>query len=178
MKNFRFILFPIGIVVFLAFTSCSGEGYNTDSEKHVYNSFYTGKYLDRIEFPIGGIGAGMFCIEGTGAISHMSVRNRPEVFNEPCMFAAISVKGLEKGTKILEGMVPDWKKFGTPNSGNGSPGTTYGFPRFEKTTFLARFPFANIDLEDKDIPMEVKLTAWSPFIPTDQDNSSLPSGSV
>jgi uncharacterized protein (DUF608 family) len=178
MKNFRFILFPIGIAVLLAFISCSGGGYNTDTDRHVYNSSYTGKHLDRIAFPIGGIGAGMFCIEGTGAISHMSVRNRPEVFNEPCMFAAISVKGLEKGTKVLEGMVPDWKKYGTPNSGNGSPGTTYGFPRFENTTFLARFPFAIIDLADKDIPMEVKLTAWSPFIPTDQDNSSLPVGAL
>ena len=53
----------------------------------------TGEYLNRIAFPLGGIGAGIFCIEGTGAISHMSVRNRPEIFNEPCTFAAIHVRG-------------------------------------------------------------------------------------
>ncbi|MEP6596685.1 MAG: hypothetical protein ABJA71_12100, partial [Ginsengibacter sp.] len=41
---------------------------------HKYNSTYTGEYLNRIAFPIGGLGAGMFCMEGTGAISHMSVR--------------------------------------------------------------------------------------------------------
>ena len=87
-------------------------------------TYYSGKYLDRIAFPIGGIGAGMFCLEGTGAISHMSVRNHPEVFNEPCMFAAISVKGLKNGTKVLEGQVPDWKKFGQPDSANGSGGTS------------------------------------------------------
>ena len=73
---------------------------------------------------MGGIGAGMFCIEGTGAVSHMSVRNRPDMFNEPCMFAAISVRGLENGTKILEGQVPEWKRFGIPSAGNVSPGTT------------------------------------------------------
>ena len=54
--------------------------------KHKYNDTYTGEYLNRIAFPIGGIGAGMFCVEGTGAISHMSVRNKPEMFNEPGLF--------------------------------------------------------------------------------------------
>ena len=42
---------------------------------------------------MGGLGAGMICLEGTGALSHVSIRNRPEVFNEPVVFAAISVKG-------------------------------------------------------------------------------------
>ena len=87
----------------LLFFSCSQQKVMNKKDSHEYNGYYSGKYLDRIAFPVGGIGAGMFCIEGTGSISHMSVRNRPEVFNEPCMFAAISVKGLENGTKVLEG---------------------------------------------------------------------------
>jgi len=144
------------------------------TDKHEYNSSYAGKYLDRIAFPLGGIGAGMFCLEGTGAVSHMSVHNHPEVYNEPCMFAAISVKGLKDGTKVLEGKVPDWKKFGQPDSANGSGGTSYGLPRFQNVKFTARFPFAEIEMTDDDIPVEVRLTGWSPFIPTDADNSSLP----
>ena len=166
------------IIFSLLFFSCSQGKHQDNVIGHVYNSFYSGKYLDRIAFPVGGMGAGMFCIEGTGVISHMSVRNRPEVFNEPCMFAAISVKGLENGTKVLEGQVPDWKKFGQPNSANGSPGASYGFPRFQNTKFNARFPFALIEMQDDDIPLEVHLTGWSPFIPTDADNSSLPVGAI
>jgi hypothetical protein len=54
----------------------------------------------------------MFCIEGSGAISHMSVRNHPHVFNEPCMYAAIHIKGLDNGTKVLDGQSPEWKRFG------------------------------------------------------------------
>ena len=88
------------------------------THKHEYNGSYSGEYLSRIAFPLGGIGAGMFCLEGTGAISHMSVRNKPDVFNEPGMFAAISIKGLTNGAKILEGPVPDWKKFGLRDAGN------------------------------------------------------------
>ena len=33
---------------------------------HRYNSAYTGDNLNRIAFPMGGMGAGMFCLEGTG----------------------------------------------------------------------------------------------------------------
>ncbi|MGD0753794.1 MAG: GH116 family glycosyl hydrolase [Bacteroidales bacterium] len=161
-------------------TSCSTKNTGTESktktDSHEYNAYYSGKNLDRIAFPIGGIGAGMFCLEGTGGISHLSIRNRPEVFNEPCMFAAISVKGLKNGTKVLEGQVPDWKKFGQPDSANGSGGTSYGFPRFRNAKFRARFPFAMVELQDDEIPLDIMVTGWSPFIPTDADKSSLPVG--
>src|SRR5690242_1143109 len=68
--------------------------------KHQYNGAYTGEHLNRVAFPIGGIGAGMFCLEGTGSISHMSVRNRPEIFNEPGWFAAISIKGSKNIARV------------------------------------------------------------------------------
>ena len=175
--NRQYIL-SIVIIFSLFFFSCSQVKHQDNVKGHEYNGFYSGRNLDRIAFPVGGIGAGMFCIEGTGGISHMSVRNRPEVFNEPCMFAAISVKGLENGTKVLEGQVPDWKKFGQPNSANGSGGASYGFPRFQNTKFTARFPFALIEMQDDDLPLEINLTGWSPFIPTDADNSGLPVGAI
>ena len=72
---------------------------------HNYNGSYTGHELDHIAFPVGGIGTGMFCFEGTGAISNMSLRHYPQLFHEPCTFAAICVKGLENGTKVLEANV-------------------------------------------------------------------------
>ena len=80
-----------------------------------YNEPYSGKFLDRVAFPIGGMGAGMFCLEGTGAVSHMSVRHHMDFFNEPGMFAAIHLKGVKNGSKVLEIKCPDWKKFGAPN---------------------------------------------------------------
>ena len=79
-----------------------------------YNGPYSGKFLDRVAFPIGGMGAGMFCLEGTGAVSHMSVRHHMDFFNEPGMFAAIHLKGVKNGSKVLEIKCPDWKKCGRP----------------------------------------------------------------
>lgn len=142
--------------------------------QHAYNGVYTGEYLNRIAFPMGGLGAGMCCMEGTGVVSHVSVRNKPDIFNEPGMFAAVVVKGVKNGAKLLEGPVPDWKKFGLKDAGNGLGGATTGLPHFRNASFQARFPFAYLDISDSDLPLKVKITGWSPFVPTDDDNSSLP----
>ena len=173
MKN----LLVLGTIVLISLSSCRNERQN-EPQISEYNKEYKGEFLNRIAFPIGGMGAGMFCLEGTGAISNMSVRHQPNIFNEPCMFAAIHVKGYDKGSKVLEGPVPDRKKFGGPESALGGPLTSWGLPRFEDASFSSRFPFASIRLSDKDIPLNVELKGWSPFIPTDQDNSSLPVGAL
>ena len=144
--------------------------------EHDYNSSYTGENLNFVAFPIGGIGAGMICLDGNGAISHVSVRNRPDMLNEPVIFSAICVKGETNTAKLLQGPVPDWKVFGRPGAANGGGGAGYGLPRFENVSFQARFPFAEITMQDSEIPLQVKLTGWSPFIPGDADNSSLPVG--
>lgn len=169
------------IVVFLALLigSCTTAGVKQKAASgRAYNSPYAGDHLNRVAFPIGGIGAGMFCLEGTGTVSHMSVRNTMNFFNEPCMFAALTVKGEENTAKILEGPVPDWKTFGGPRTGNGLGGTSYGFPRFRDVSFQARFPFGIVTLNDEDMPLDVEITGWSPFIPGNAEDASLPVGAL
>ena len=147
-------------------------------DERVYNGPYSGPYLNRVAFPIGGMGAGMFCLEGTGAISHVSVRNVFQFFNEPCTFAAITIKDNMNVARVLEGPVPGWKIFGSARTGNGAAGSSYGLPRFKEASFLPKFPFGTVSLEDPKIPLDVTLTGWSPFIPGDADNSSLPVGGL
>ena len=177
MKNFKLICCYLTIATISLF-SCTYNPEKTVAEGHQFNGDYSGKYLDRVSFPIGGIGAGMFCMDGTGSLSHLSINNKPEIFNEPFSFAAISVKGMDNGAKVIEAQVPEWKMFGQPGSGNGAAGKNYGLPRFTEGRFLPRFPFATLELEDEDIPLSVKVLGWSPFIPTDADNSSLPAGAM
>lgn len=145
---------------------------------HTFNGDYSGEYLRYVAMPIGGMGSGMFCIEGTGTISHMSVRNKPDVFNEPLTFAAVGIKGDQTKARILEGAVPDWKGFGLHNNRIMNGGTTYGLPHFETAVFNARFPFATISLEEANHPLKVSIMGWSPFVPGDADNSSLPVGAI
>ena len=144
------------------------------STKRPYNGPYAGAHLSRVAFPLGGIGAGMVCLEGTGCLSHVSLRHKPDVFNEPCVFAALHVKGSPGLARVVEGPVPSWKLFGVRDAGNGRGGASYGLPRFRSASFLARFPFGTISLADPRVPMRVELTGWSPFEPGDADGSSLP----
>ncbi len=60
------------------------------------------------------------------------------------MFAAISVKGLTNGSKLLEGPVPTWKYFGSPKTANGGERTPYGLPRFQSVDFQRRLPIREI----------------------------------
>jgi len=139
----------------------------------IYNAPYSGDRLSRVAFPMGGFGAGMICLEGTGALSHVSLRHRPEVFNEPMIFGALQVKGAP-AARVLEGPVPLWKAFGPAGAGNGASGKTYGLPRFAEAEFAARFPFGIVSLRDETMPVAVEIAGWSPFIPGDANNASLP----
>ena len=135
--------------------------------------------LNRIAFPLGGIGAGMSSLEGTGALSQVSLRHKPDVYHEPQVFAALHIKGA-KTARVLEGPVPMWKAFGGAGPagfcepGNGLAGRTYGLPRFAQSTFQARFPFATVALADPAMPVSIELTGWSPFTPGRTDDSCLP----
>ncbi len=153
-------------------TSTEAASASTTSRK--FNAEYREEHLNRVAFPMGGLGAGMICLEGSGALSHVSLRNKPEVYNEPCQFAAIAVKGQPLAARVLEGPVPHWKIFGAPGTGNGASGANYGLPRFAAATFDARFPFAKVALADKKVPLDVEITGWSPFEPGQSDDSSLP----
>ncbi|RED65524.1 GH116 family glycosyl hydrolase [Cohnella lupini] len=151
-----------------------------ESETRTYGDVYSGVRNSHVAFPLGGIGAGMFCLEGTGAMSHFSLRNAPDVTHEPMMFSALCVKS-EQGNvaKVLEGPVPSWKIFSHRSDrfvgpGNGLFGKHYGLPRFKEASFRSKFPFGTVELRDPDIPVDVTITGWSPFIPLNADESSLP----
>lgn len=138
---------------------------------------YSGEKTAQIGFPMGGIGAGMICLSGTGMLTSVSIDNRPLVYHEPNIFAAVSVGGK---AKVIEGPVPWFKIYGpTPASGfggagNGLSGKNYGFPRFRTAEFESHFPFGKVTMTDDIIPLKVSLTGWSPFIPLNTDDSSLP----
>src|SRR5882757_11547 len=147
----------------------------SDSEARAFNGIYHGDYLNQVAFPMGGIGAGMICLEGTGALTKFSLRNRPDLASEPKVFSAVSIKGPRRIASVLQGPVPAWKlRPSLPTPDRTYPGGCWGLPRFRQATFETRFPFWTVRVKDAEIPLEVELTGWSPFSPGDADNSSLP----
>ena len=135
---------------------------------------FTGPRLDRVAFPLGGIGAGMICMEGTGALSHVSIHHAPDVPRDATAFGALWIKGDPGTARVLEGPVPRWKLYGQRLSAVGGPGSLLGLPRCADAAFHARFPFGVVNLEDPAMPVQVRVTGWSPFVPLDADSSSLP----
>ncbi|MDZ4371456.1 MAG: GH116 family glycosyl hydrolase [Phenylobacterium sp.] len=144
---------------------------------------YAGPTADRVAFPLGGLGAGMVCLSGTGALTSVSVRNAPALLNEPFVFAAVrwaTPSGTE--ARVIEGPVPTWKiTYPWPDStgtGRGQQGKTFGLPRFATSRFAPRFPFADLSVETPQSALACRVVAWSPFSPGDADASSLPVASL
>ncbi len=132
---------------------------------------YKNEQLNRIAFPLGGMGAGMLPITGCGAFTQVSLRHTPNLEGDACQFSAICVKGEENKTLVLEGPVPPGLSYDSVLRWGGD---YHGLPRFECCEFKSEFPFATLELSDDDFPLNVSLSAWSPFIPGNADDSSLP----
>lgn len=135
---------------------------------------YEGQRLNRVAFPLGGMGAGMICLEGTGALTKFSLRHAPDLASEPLVFAALSIKGA-KIAKVLEGPVPDWKKYAVVSDEfHARIQALWGLPRFRKAAFHSSFPFGTVKLADEGVPLDISITGWSPFEPGQEDDASLP----
>lgn len=53
-----------------------------------------------------------------------------------------------------------------------------GLPRFEHATCQGKYPFFEVDFQDKSLPYEVSMESFTPFIPLNADDSGLPSAIV
>ena len=73
---------------------------------------YRGEDNQLVAFPMGGIGAGTICLEGTGALSHVSLYHRPDLLHEPNAFAALTIRRPQGNRAVvLQGPVPERKMF-------------------------------------------------------------------
>ena len=145
---------------------------------------FSGDRATQVAMPVGGLGAGCVCINGSGGLQDFAIRTRPETSAQPAgftsnspeaAFAILRIKGSAPVTKLVEGPFPPFKIFDQGLQGQGlRRGGSEGFPRFEKCTFRGEFPFGEVRFADPAIPLDVSLIAWNPFIPLDDKNSCIP----
>jgi uncharacterized protein (DUF608 family) len=145
---------------------------------------YTGERSRYVRFPLGGIGSGGFSISGSGRLVDWSIRNRPALqsWNGYSHFA---VKA-ERGGKLLDARVLNGPYDENPSGGPGLRPMFDGFghgamrqslagvPHFDTVDFYGRFPTADLVFKDKRFPGAVRMAAFSPFIPHDDRDSSMP----
>lgn len=143
---------------------------------------FKNKTAREVLFPLGGIGSGCVSIAGNGVLRDFEIFNRPNKgsYNDMTHFAVRADNGRGAKCKVvcgdaLKDFMGRYAKKNFDGYGFGvSRFEMNGFPHFEKCTAEARFPFCTFTFSDGDFPCKVKLTAWSPFIPLDDKNSSLP----
>ncbi len=146
-------------------------------------STYEKDFTNMISFPLGGIGTGSIGLSGNGHLIDWEIFNSPSKgsMNGKTHFAVRAEKdGKIVDARILQGDFP------APYTGNydttmfrgygwgPSSDTLCGMPDFEKHIFKGEYPEAQIDFEDKTFPGQASLRAWSPFIPGNSHDSSIP----
>ncbi|MGD0911333.1 MAG: GH116 family glycosyl-hydrolase [Terracidiphilus sp.] len=138
-----------------------------------YPRQFHGRHLKMISFPLGGVAAGSLGLGGRGQLVDWEMFNRPNKgFRPPYAFPAIwaQVEGGMPVARVLESRIqPPY----AGQDGLGS-GNVPGLGRLESATFTGEYPLAHIEFEDRSLPVNVTLDAFSPFIPHEPDDSGLP----
>ena len=115
--------------------------------RQMAKKLYKADFKDKL--PLGGIGTGHIDLAKDGRIS-------------ADFLSLFAVKAEKDGglfdARMLEGM-----------GGTGSP-----LPCFEKASAKSFFPFSEICFSDSSFPADVKMTAFSPFIPLSDTDSGIP----
>jgi uncharacterized protein (DUF608 family) len=140
------------------------------------STWYAGDDLLTIGMPIGGICAGQVYVTGDGRLVYWDIFNQ----NENTGYGAVNYHP----GRSPEQTVADGKIVSTPPFDQGfalrvvSGGRTVdrtldrrGFPGVQ---FCGEFPIARVRYADAPVPVEVQLEAFSPFIPLNAADSSIP----
>jgi uncharacterized protein (DUF608 family) len=124
-------------------------------------------------FLLGGIGTGNVSIGSRGDLRDWEIFNRPEKGSRlpyTGFYLWAKTAGSDPLCRVLEARMP-----GPHDLASGYPSNSLaGLPRFERSLMTAKYPFVQIDFEDRHIPLKVSLEAFTPFVPLDSDASSFP----
>jgi uncharacterized protein (DUF608 family) len=131
---------------------------------------------------MGGIGCGSISLSGRGELVDWEIMNRPnktlseaEREGDSRTFFAIRVKSAtHESVTMLAGPLHPAEIY----ADEGNPVPQAGLPRFRKASFDGAFPFGQVHLSDRDLPVKVTIKGFSPFIPGDSAASSLPVASL
>jgi uncharacterized protein (DUF608 family) len=144
---------------------------------------YQGAKTSQISFPLGGIGAGCIGLAGNGRLVDWEIFNRP---NKGSVngFSHFAIRAEAEG-EVLDARVLNGD-LAAPFQGemHGARFTSFGWgprreyltglPHFRSVDFRGEFPLAELAFNDERFPGQVKLLAFNPFIPLNDDDSSIP----
>lgn len=122
---------------------------------------------------LGGIGTGNISLDSSARLCDFEIRNHPDKkLKIPYTFFSLwnQFEGDAPRALVLEAAPT-----GISDKALGHPsGELIGLPRFDRCTVTTKYPFYYFNLLKEDLGLEVKLEAYTPFIPLDSENSGIP----
>jgi uncharacterized protein (DUF608 family) len=120
-----------------------------------------GNELRFVGMPVGGIGTGQLYLGGDGRLWHWDIFNRLE---------GQSTNESHYAKPLLPSS-PLEQKFSLTIGGNTRTLDSTGFA---DVSFRGEYPIGTVKYKDSNVPLEIKLEAFSPFIPLNAEDSGLP----
>lgn len=137
---------------------------------------YTGESLRNIFYPLGGIGTGNILIGGRGNILEFEIFNRAQRDELPPYMTFFSL-WCNEGDQDSVAMILERRHFDNFTNGFGVPRQQLsGLPRFDEVRWNGAPPFILLEFVDRRVPLDIRLECFSPMIPLDVPNSSIPVG--
>ncbi|MEP3837794.1 MAG: GH116 family glycosyl-hydrolase [Algibacter sp.] len=177
MQN-KFILFKLFFIMGFVVQAQIKKGNNTTDWPVL--TTYNQNHIAKIAMPIGGIGTGTVSLGGRGDLRDWEIMNTAAKGYTPTSeklryvgpFFALFTQTAngKKDTRVLEGPL-DYALY---EGAFGSTTVNHGFPRFESSSFKAAYPFGQVLLSDKKVPLDVRIKAFNPLIPGNADASGIP----
>ena len=145
---------------------------------------YRGVFRRAAAMPLGGLGTGQLAICGDGSLRHWQLINR--IWHDGCVpHSFFAIWACEKGGRgccaraLLSRDIHRLPTEDIPTSTDHLVPEPVkeladALPCVESTVFTGRYPVAELQYLDAALPVEVKLTAYSPFVPLCSADSALP----
>jgi non-lysosomal glucosylceramidase len=134
---------------------------------------FVGQALVEVAFPLGGIGTGNVSLGGRGQLRDWEIFNHAYKGRSlPNTFFAIRTQAGSRTpvAKVLEApLLPPHAL-----SHGYHPWTAGGLPRMAGATFRGEYPFATVDFDAPDLPVRVRIEAFTPLIPLAPEDSGIP----
>jgi non-lysosomal glucosylceramidase len=124
---------------------------------------YRGAELDKIGMPIGGIGAGQLYLGGDGRLWHWDIFNIPHGTGDAHYAHPPSPDSPLEQRFVLK-----------VTAGGETETRALDRTGFADVTFRGQYPIGTVEYRDPRCPVAATLEAFSPFIPLNEDDSSLP----
>jgi len=124
-------------------------------------------------FLLGGIGTGNISLDQNARLCDFELWNTPNKgFRSPYTFFAVRAEDGEGAVyiKALESQLPPPFTY----SHGATAWDVGGLPRFRHSAMTSEYPFVSYTLTDENMPLTAELEAFTPFIPLNVDDSSIP----